>query len=49
MYEILVKYQPKAEPAVNNDPFPGLIPGPIAQPNSNIVWDQTKCGLGLQF
>lgn len=49
MYEILVKYQPKVEPVANNTSFTSLIPGAVVQSNTNIVWDQNKSGLGLQF
>jgi E3 ubiquitin-protein ligase NRDP1 len=46
MYEILAKYQPKE--VVVNDPVPWPKPEPSLGV-STIVWDQTKCGLGLQF
>ena len=47
MYDILIKYAPK------NLPVEGvLLPqGPINVESgvNSILWDQTKCGLGLQF
>ena len=47
MYDILIKYAPK------NLPVEGVLlpPGPVNVESgvNSILWDQTKCGLGLQF
>lgn len=48
MYEILVKFAPKNEPIVIEYPInPLKVNEPLK--TNGIVWDQTKCGLGLQF
>lgn len=47
MYDILIKYAPK------NLPVEGVLmpQGPVLVDTgiNSILWDQTKCGLGLQF
>lgn len=47
MYDILIKYAPK------NQPVEGVLlpqgPVNVELGVNSILWDQTKCGLGLQF
>jgi hypothetical protein len=46
MYEILSKYEPKAEKVSTVSLPPGVIQ---SNGTNSLAWDQTKCGLGLVF